>query len=62
MDGEGEELDRDAFQRDGAVFWASPDGGSVLLGAGGKGEPHPFGPQPRPESGPPGDGGGGALS
>ena len=40
--GEGEERDRDAFQCDGAVFWASPDGGPVLLGAGVEGEPHPL--------------------
>jgi catechol 2,3-dioxygenase-like lactoylglutathione lyase family enzyme len=41
VDGEGAQLDRNAVQRDGAVFRASSDRGAVLLGLARPGQPHP---------------------
>jgi len=42
--GEGAQLDRNAVQRDGAVFGPSSDRGPVLLGPGSPGKPHSAGP------------------
>jgi hypothetical protein len=61
VDGEGAQLDRNAVQRDGAVFGPSSDRSSVLLGPGGPGKPDPFGPQPHSEPGLAQDGQGGAM-
>jgi hypothetical protein len=44
--GEGAQLDRNAVQRDGAVFRASSDRGAVLLGLARPGQPHPARSQP----------------
>jgi hypothetical protein len=46
VDGEGAQLDRNAVQRDGAVFRASSDRGAVLLGLARPGQPHPARSQP----------------
>jgi hypothetical protein len=61
LDGEGAQLDRNAVQRDGAVFGPSSDRGAVLLGPGGPGQPDPLGPQPHSEPGLAQDGRGGAM-
>jgi hypothetical protein len=61
VDGEGAQLDRNAVQRDGAVFGASSDRGSVLLGPGSPNKPHSGSPQPHSEQGLAQDGRGGAM-
>ena len=61
VDGEGAQLDRDAVQRDGAVFGPSSDRGAVLLGLARPGQPHPARSQPHSEPGLAQDGRGGAM-
>jgi hypothetical protein len=61
VDGEGAQLDRNAVQRDGAVFGPSSDRGSVLLGPGSPGKPPSAGSQPHSEPGLAQDGRGGAM-